>query len=76
MQRLVWRRIVKIRVLRRWGPARIGWLLGLHSSTVHLVLARYGLARLAWLDRGTGQVIRLRMPGLRGRHAAQPCTGP
>jgi transposase InsO family protein len=52
------RRIIKVRVTRRWGPARIGWLLGLHPSTVHRVLARYRLARLAWLDRGTGAVVR------------------
>jgi transposase InsO family protein len=52
------RRIIKVRVTRRWGPARIGYLLGLHPSTVHRVLARYRLARLRWLDRGTGQVIR------------------
>ena len=52
------RRIIKVRVTRRWGPARIGFLLGLHPSTVHRVLARYGLARLAWLDRPTGRVIR------------------
>jgi transposase InsO family protein len=52
------RRIIKVRVVRRWGPARIGFLLGLHPSTVHRVLARYGLARLAWLDRATGRVIR------------------
>ena len=52
------RRIIKVRVLRRWGPARIGWLLGLHPSTVHRVLARYGLARLAWLDRATSQPVR------------------
>jgi transposase InsO family protein len=52
------RRIIKVRVLRRWGPARIGYLLGLHPSTVHRVLARYRLARLAWLDRSTGRVVR------------------
>lgn len=52
------RRIIKVRVLRRWGPARIGYLLGLHPSTVHRVLTRYGLARLRWLDRPTGRVIR------------------
>jgi transposase InsO family protein len=52
------RRIIKVRVIRRWGPARIGFLLGLHPSTVHRVLARYGLAKLSWLDRGTGRVIR------------------
>jgi transposase InsO family protein len=52
------RRIIKVRVIRRWGPARIGYLLGLHPSTVHRVLARYRLARLSWLDRATGRVIR------------------
>jgi transposase InsO family protein len=52
------RRIIKVRVTRRWGPARIGFLLGLHPSTVHRVLSRYRLARLAWLDRPTGRVIR------------------
>jgi transposase InsO family protein len=52
------RRIIKIRVIRRWGPARIGYLLGLHPSTVHRVLARFQLARLAWLDRATGRVVR------------------
>ena len=52
------RRIIKVRVLRRWGPARIGYLLGIHPSTVHRVLARYGVAKLRWLDRPTGRVIR------------------
>ena len=52
------RRIIAIRVNRRWGPARIGYLLGIHPSTVHRVLSRYGLARLSWLDRATGRVIR------------------
>ncbi len=52
------RRIIKVRVIRRWGPARIGYLLGLHPSTVHRVLTRFGLARLRWLDRPTGRVIR------------------
>jgi transposase InsO family protein len=52
------RRIVALRVNRRWGPARIGYLLGIHPSTVHRVLSRYRLAKLAWLDRGSGRVIR------------------
>jgi transposase InsO family protein len=52
------RRIIKVRVVRRWGPARIGFLLGLHPSTVHRVLSRYRLARLSWLDRPTGRVVR------------------
>jgi leucine-zipper of insertion element IS481 len=54
----VGRRIIKVRVLRRCGPARIGYLLGVHPSTVHRVLTRYGLAKLRWLDRPTGRVIR------------------
>lgn len=52
------RRIIAMRVNRRWGPARIGFLLGIHPSTVHRVLSRFGLARLSWLDRATGTVIR------------------
>jgi transposase InsO family protein len=52
------RRIIKVRVVRRWGPARIGFLLGLHPSTVHRVLSRFGLARLSWLDRATGRNVR------------------
>jgi transposase InsO family protein len=52
------RRIIALRVNRRWGPARIGYLLGIHPSTVHKVLSRFGLAKLSWLDRATGRVIR------------------
>jgi transposase InsO family protein len=52
------RRIIKVRVLRRWGPARIAYLLGLNPATVHRVLTRYRLARLDHLDRVTGRVIR------------------
>jgi transposase InsO family protein len=52
------RRIINVRVLRRWGPARIAYLLGLNPSTVHRVLTRYRLARLTHLDRATGAVVR------------------
>jgi hypothetical protein len=52
------RRIIKVRLQRRWGPARIAGLLGLVPATVHRVLTRYGLARLSHLDRATGHVIR------------------
>ncbi|MEU9075629.1 IS481 family transposase [Kitasatospora sp. NPDC048538] len=52
------RRIVKVRVLRRWGPARIAYLLRLNPATVHRVLVRYRLARLAHLDRATGRPVR------------------
>jgi transposase InsO family protein len=52
------RRIIKVRLTRRWGPARIAGLLGLAASTVHRVLTRYKIARLAHLDRATGQAVR------------------
>lgn len=52
------RRIIGVRVTRRWGPARIACLLRLNVSTVHNVLRRYRIARLRWLDRATGRVVR------------------
>jgi len=52
------RRIIEVRMLRRWGPARIAALLRLNTATVHRVLVRYRLNRLAWMDRATGRVIR------------------
>lgn len=52
------RRVIKVRLARRWGPARIAYLLGLNPSTVHRVLTRYRLARLAHLDRATGHPVR------------------
>jgi transposase InsO family protein len=52
------RRIIKVRVLRRWGPARIAYLLGLNPATVHRVLTRYRVARLAHLDQATSRPIR------------------
>lgn len=52
------RRIIALRVNRRWGPARIGYHLGIHPSTVHKVLSRYGCSRLSFQDRATGRCIR------------------
>jgi transposase InsO family protein len=52
------RRIVKLRVTRRLGPAQIAWRLSLPSSTVHAVLARYRCPPLASLDRATGVPVR------------------
>jgi transposase InsO family protein len=60
------KRILGLRVQRRWGPARIGYLLGIHPSTVHRVLSRYGVAKLRWLDRPTGQVVRRMEPAACG----------
>jgi transposase InsO family protein len=48
------RRIVGLRVSRRWGPARIAYHLGLNPSTVHKVLQRYRCPRLKWTDPATG----------------------
>jgi transposase InsO family protein len=51
-------RIVALRRRFKLGPARIGPRLGVPPSTVHRVLTRHGMSRLAWLDRPTGRVIR------------------
>ncbi len=48
------RRIVKLRVTRRWGPARIAYRLGLNPSTVRKVLVRYRCPHLKWTDPATG----------------------
>lgn len=55
---LVEAQIVALRRDRRLGPARIASILGMAPSTVHRVLVRHQMARLSWLDRPTGQVIR------------------
>ena len=72
------RRIITVRVIRRWGPARLGFPLGLHPSTVYRVLSRSGMARLTRPDRPTGRVLRRfehaapRRPGARRRQEARP----
>jgi transposase len=50
--------IAELRRTLKLGPVRIGHRLGVPSSTVHRVLVRLGLNRLAWMDRPTGRVIR------------------
>jgi transposase InsO family protein len=40
------------------GPHRIAWALGESPSTVHRVLRRHGLPRLADLDRPTRTIVR------------------
>lgn len=52
------RQIERLRRSRKLGPARIAPLVGRPPSTVHRVLCRLGLNRLAWMDRPTGRVIR------------------
>ncbi|NEB75989.1 IS481 family transposase [Streptomyces sp. SID14478] len=51
-------KVCDLRKTRKLGPARIGPILGLPASTVHRILTRQRLHRLAWLDRPTGTVIR------------------
>jgi transposase InsO family protein len=52
------RRIIGLRVSRRWGPARIAYHLGLNPSTVHKVLCRYRCPRLKWTDPATGVRVK------------------
>lgn len=52
------RQILSLRQKRKLGPARIASIVGLPASTVHRVLVRHGINRLAWMDRPSGQVIR------------------
>jgi transposase InsO family protein len=58
LSRRVERRILGLRVSRRWGPARIAYHLGLHPSTVHKVIQRYRCPRLKWTDPSTGARIK------------------
>ena len=52
------RRIEQLRRSKKLGPARIGGIVGMHTSTVHRVLVRQGLNQLRSFDRPTGRVIR------------------
>lgn len=56
--RNVERKIVSLRRNRKLGPARIAGQMAMPASTVHRVLVRHGMNRLAWIDRPTGRVIR------------------
>jgi transposase InsO family protein len=51
-------RVCALRTTLKRGPRRLAGLLDMPASTVHAILARHGLHRLAWLDRPTGQLIR------------------
>jgi transposase InsO family protein len=65
------RRVVGLRVTRRWGPVRIGYRLGLPASTVAKILTRYHCPPLAWTDPATGARLRGR-PAPRRYEWAQP----
>jgi transposase InsO family protein len=63
------RRIIGLRVTRRWGPHRIGYHLHVPHSTVGRVLSRYQMPLLAHLDQATGLVVRRPRP-VRYEHEA------
>ena len=52
------RKVKHLRVSRRLGPVQIAGRVGIPASTVHAILVRQGLNRLAHMDRATGQVVR------------------
>ena len=56
------RRIIALRVTRRWGPHRIGYHLGVPRATVGRVLARYRMPLLRHLDQATGLPVRAPKP--------------
>ena len=56
------RRIIALRLNRRWGPHRIAYHLGLARSTVGRILARYDMPRLTEVDQATGLVVRRPVP--------------
>ncbi len=51
-------RVCGLRRQKKWGPRMISMHTGVPASTVHKILVRHGLNRLAWMDRPTGRVIR------------------
>jgi len=52
------KRIVSLRLRKRWGPVRLAAETGVASSTAGAVLRRCGLNRLARLERREHRVIR------------------
>lgn len=64
------RRILGLRVSRRWGPERIAYRLRLNPSTVDKVLRRYQAPPLAWTDPATGARLRARPTPRRYEHEA------
>ena len=69
--RRVERRVEQLRRARKLGPARIAGVLELSPSTVHQILCRQGLNRIAWMDRPTGRVIRRRIEHARAGEQVQ-----
>jgi Transposase and inactivated derivatives len=62
-------RVLDLRRTQRLGPAAIAGQLGMHASTVHRVLRRHGVPRLAHIDLATGEPVR-KQPPRRYEHPA------
>ena len=56
------RRVLDLRRSQRLGPAAIAGRLGMYASTVHRVLRRYGMPKLAHIDLATGEPVRKQPP--------------
>jgi transposase InsO family protein len=56
--RRIEQKIKHLRAKKRIGPVQIAGRVGIAASTVHAILVRHGLNRLAHLDRATGEPIR------------------
>jgi transposase InsO family protein len=70
-------RVLALRRERRLGPARIAGILELPPSTVHHILTRHAMPRLAWLDRPTGTPVRYEWAEpLRGTACVEARTAP
>ena len=52
------KRIVSLRLRKRLGPVQLAAHVGVAPSTVHRVLVRCRLNRLAHVDRATGEPVR------------------
>jgi hypothetical protein len=63
------RRVLGLRVDKRWGPARIAYHLHLNISTVHRILTRYKCPPLRFTDPATGARLRGREPARRYEYA-------
>jgi transposase InsO family protein len=61
-RRRVERRVIALRVTRRWGPHRIAFHLGIPRSRVGRILSRYRMPLLADLDQATGLPVRRQRP--------------
>lgn len=53
------RRLVQLRRRHQLGPARLAARAGVPASTLHRLLQRHGVSRLADMDRWGGRVIHL-----------------